>query len=49
MNQILYRNSKKVSAKYFYRLLEHCSLAQLSETYKRDMAANQDEFVYMTY
>lgn len=49
MNQILSKHFKKLHAKYFYRMLEHSSLVGLSELYKRDMEANQDEFVYVTY
>jgi tRNA G10 N-methylase Trm11 len=48
INMILDRHSKKMKAKYFYRLLEHRSLVNICETFKRDMEANQDEFVYVT-
>lgn len=48
MNQIIAKHFKKLHAKYFYRMFEHSSLVGLSETYKRDMEANQDEFVYVT-
>ena len=49
MNQVLHKHFKKLHAKYFYRMLEHSSLVGLSELYKRDMEANQDEFVYVTH
>jgi hypothetical protein len=48
MNLILERHSKKMAAKYFYRMFEHSSLVRLSDTYKRDMEANQEDFVYVT-
>jgi|688.fasta_scaffold1069366_1 hypothetical protein len=49
INLILDRHSKKMAAKYFYRMFEHSSLVHLSYTYKRDMEANHDDFVYVTY
>ena len=45
LRTILDRHNKKINAKYFYRMFEHASLKRLSEIYKQDMEANQEDFV----
>ena len=49
MNCLLNRQKRRQQTRCFNRLYEHKMLHQIKEQYKRDMVANQDEFVYITW
>ena len=49
MNTLLERHKMRTLNRCLNRWYEHSKLVQIHELYKRDMLANQDEFVYVTW